>query len=224
MSATVHPFPSQRAAQTATATHSLCTATVTGVSGERFMLDHPRFADAQPATSCLLEPAIGDTVLLTHSEGDAPSYILAILQRPQQPDSGRLRLPGGNQLASDAAGVRLRADSLSLNAGSRLDLNSAALNVNALSASMTVKHWQGWFDTAETHAVSVKFTAKTLSSQVGRLIQRLMESFRKTEGVDETRAGRVRVTVKDHHHVDAGHLTHTARGFVKIDGKKIDLG
>lgn len=223
MSATIHPFPSRPETPPA-ATHSLSTATLTGISGDIFLTDHPQLAEARAAASCLLEPAPGDTVLITHADTGAPSYILAILHRSQQPETGCLRLPGGNQLASDPGGVRLQAESLSLNAASKLDLNSAALNVSAVSAGMQVKHWQGWFDTAETHAVNVKFTAKTLSSQVGRLIQRLMESFRKTDGLDETRAGRVRVTVQDHHHVDAGHITHIADGFVKIDGKKIDLG
>lgn len=224
MSATIHSLPLKPAAEPATTTHSLCTATVTGVSGEHFLLDHSRFSQAQAAASCLLEPVAGDTVLITHADNGAPCYILAILQRGAQADSGHLRLPGGNQLASDAEGLRLQANSLSLNAASQLDLNSAGLNINAVSAGVNIKHWQGCFDTIESHAVNVRFTAKTLSSQVGRMIQRLMESFRKTEGLDETRAGRVRVSAQDHHHVDAGHLTHTARGFVKIDGKKIDLG
>lgn len=222
MSATVHPFPA-RAETRPAATHSLCAATVTGAAGESFLLDHPHIAQARPAASCLLEPAPGDTVLLTHADDGSPCFILAVLQRPQA-DAGQLRLPGGNQLVSDTSGVRLHAEALSLNTASQLELNSAALKVNTVSADVNAKHWLGCFDTAETHAVNVRLTAKTFSSQVGRLIQRLMESFRKIDGLDETRAGRVRVSAQGHHHVDAGHLTHTAKGFVKIDGQKIDLG
>ncbi|NLC36657.1 MAG: DUF3540 domain-containing protein [Alcaligenaceae bacterium] len=224
MSATLHTLPLKPAPTPACATHSLSTATITGVAGEQFLMDHPDFHQTQVAASCLLQPAPGDTVLITHAEHGAPCYILAVLQRPQQADSGRLRLPGGNQLASDSQGVRLQAGSITLNAAERLNLNSAEHNVNAVSSEMNVKHWQGRFDTIESHAINVQFTAKTLSTQVGRLIQRLLESFRKVKGVDETRAGRIRVHAEDHHHIQAGHLTHNAKGFVKIDGQKIDLG
>src|SRR5690554_4469065 len=98
MSATVHPFPSRAETPPGTATHSLCTAMVTGASGDLFHTDHPQLAHARPAASCLLEPAIGDMVLISHAHDDSPCYILAILQRPEQPHNGRLRLPGGSQL------------------------------------------------------------------------------------------------------------------------------
>lgn len=223
MSATIHSLPRHPASQPA-ATHSLCSATVTGCADGHFLLDDAGLGQAQLAASCLLEPAVGDTVLLTYTGQDEPSFILAVLQRAASTTPAHLQLPGGNQLTSDSSGVRIQASSLSLNANTQLELNSAQLNVNAIDSSMTVKHWQGCFDTAESHAVNVKFTAKTLTSSIGRLIQRLVESFRATEGTDETRAGRIRVRARDHHQIDAGHLTHTAQGFVKIDGQKIDLG
>ncbi|QIM48535.1 DUF3540 domain-containing protein [Pusillimonas sp. DMV24BSW_D] len=219
MSATVHrlqPTPESSA-------HSLGTATVTGISGEHFLLSHPEILKARLAASCLLTPEAGDTVLVSHATGHNTGFILAILQR-NDPDSGSLNLPGGAQLHTNQAGVELQTQNLHLNSAFQLQLNSGTLDINALSSTIKVKHWQGWFDTVESCAVNASFTAKTFSSQVGRLIQRLKESFRRIDGLEETRAGRVRVSVDDHHHIEAGHITHTAKGFVKIDGKKIDLG
>lgn len=224
MTATLHTLPLKPAPTPTGATHSLCTATITGIAGTEFLVDHPDFHQTQVAASCLLQPALGDTVLITHAEPGAPCFILAVLQRAQNTDAGLLNLPGGNQLESSREGVRLQADTIHLNAAARLGLNSAELNINAVSSDINVTHWQSRFNTVESHAVNVQFTAKTLSTQVGRLIQRLMESFRKIKGVDETRAGRIRIQADDHHHIQAGHLTHTAKGFVKIDGQKIDLG
>ena len=219
MSATVHrlkPTPESSA-------HSLGTATVTGISGEHFLLSHPEILKARLAASCLLTPEAGDIVLVSHAAGHNSGFILAILQR-NDPNSGSLNLPGGAQLHTNRAGVELQTQNLYLNSASHLQLNSGTLDINAVSSTVKVKHWQGWFDTFESCAVNASFTAKTFSSQVGRLIQRLKESFRKIDGLDETRAGRVRVSVDDHHHIEAGHVTHTAKGFVKIDGQKIDLG
>ncbi len=70
----------------------------------------------------------------------------------------------------------------------------------------------------------IEYAAKTLSSKVGRLLSRALESFRSVDGLDETRAGRSRTTVRDDHRLKAGHITAQAKGFVKIDGQKIDLG
>lgn len=223
MSATVHSLHPQNRAATAAPAYGLSTATVKAVSGDLIVLRHSEHAEGRLAASCLLAPEPGDTVLITHAEHAAPAYILAVLERAR-PQAAELNLPGGNTLSSNSQGLTLHSQTLNLNTAGKLQMNSSEVDINAASGSMRVKHWQGWFDTAETHAVNVKFTAKTLSSQVGRLIQRLVESFRRTEGLDETRAGRVHVSAQDHHHVNAGHITHTARGFVKIDGSKIDLG
>lgn len=226
MSATVHSLhPQTRPAAAAPAgpAYGLSTATVAAVSEENILLDHPDYPEARQAASCLLAPEPGDTVLVTHAGHESTVYILAVLERTR-PQAGNLTLPGGTQLTADVQGLTLNSQALSLNTAGRLQMNSGELDLNAASGNMRIKHWRGWFDTAEAHAVNVKLTAKTLSSQVGRLIQRLVESFRHTEGLDETRAGRVHVSAGDHHHVNAGHITHTARGFVKIDGNKIDLG
>jgi len=229
MSATVHSLHPQTRPEPAATAFALSTATVTAVSDDRYTLHHPEIPEARRAASCLLAPETGDTVLVTHAGldeaagADSPAYILAVLERAQ-PDSGALQLPGGTTLSTTPEGLSLHSPSVTVNTPGTLQMNSSELEFNAASGRMTVKHWSGWFETAETHAVNVKLTAKTLSSQVGRLFQRLVESFRRTEGLDETRAGRVRVSAEDHHHVDAGHITHTARGFVKIDGSKIDLG
>jgi Protein of unknown function (DUF3540). len=221
MSATI------RALRLKTDTHSgeyaLRTAVVTGRSGDHYLLDHTEATGARLAASCLLTPETGDTVLVTQACNGAETFVLAILSR-QAPDSGRVQLPGGNSLYANTDGVEIAGNAVKLAARSTLDLNSPELNVSALAAHMNVKHANSCFDTLDTQAVNVSLTAKTFSAQIGRMIQRMVESFRKVSGLDETRAGRVRVSAEDHHQIDAGHLTHRANGFVKIDGNKIDLG
>ena len=44
------------------------------------------------------------------------------------------------------------------------------------------------------------------------------------ENLDETRAGRVRLQVKDRFHLTSRHASVIAEGQVKIDAEKIDLG
>lgn len=205
-----------------TESHSLSTARVTGQAGETFLLDHPRCTYAAAAVSCLLKPQPGDTVLLSESAAGT-DYILAILERPDAA-VGTLHLPGDNEIALSANTMQINTGSLQLKADQQIDINGPAVNLTAISAEVTVKHWRGWFDTVESSAVSVQITAKTLVSRLGRMVQRMAESFKQTDGLDEVRAGRTRIQVDGHHQVNAGHITTAAKGFVKIDGQKIDLG
>lgn len=221
MSATLHALPVRPRSRGGE--HTLHGATVAGRCGDHFLLDHPGAPQARLAASCLLVPEPGDTVLITHAEDGAECFVLAVLER-KAPESGQIHFPGGNTLHSSAQGVRFTAEAMTLATRSRLELNSPELGVSAVAADMNVKHAHSCFETLDTQAVSINLTAKTFSAQVGRMIQRLMESFRKVRGLDETRAGRVRVSAEDHHQIDAGHVTHVARGFVKIDGSKINLG
>jgi hypothetical protein len=56
------------------------------------------------------------------------------------------------------------------------------------------------------------------------MITRVRESWRKVEGLDETQAARIRVHVEGAHQLNAEHVTVNAEGFVRIDGKTINLG
>jgi len=56
------------------------------------------------------------------------------------------------------------------------------------------------------------------------MITRVRESWRKVEGLDETQAARMRVYIQGSHQVDAEHVTVNAEGFVRIDGKSINIG
>ena len=70
----------------------------------------------------------------------------------------------------------------------------------------------------------VSTVAQSVTSTVGRLVQKATDSFRWTENLDETRAGRMRLQVAERFHLKSRHASVIAEGQVKIDGEKIDLG
>jgi hypothetical protein len=74
------------------------------------------------------------------------------------------------------------------------------------------------------HFGAVHGMAQSVTSVIGRLVQRVGDSLRWIDDVDETRAGRVRVQVEDRFDVDARHASMRATGQLKIDAEKIDLG
>lgn len=219
----MHSTPPLIQPDSTNADNTLLHARIIGIVGDTFLTDAPDCPGAQQAFSCLITPKVADLVLLSPGLAGQPAYILAILQRTD-PHQATLVLPGGTQLQSDTTGLQLHAKNLSLGSQDALSLRSGQLDITAVSAQTRIAHWQGWFDSLQTHAVSIQYGAKTLSATLGRLISRSMESFRSVQGLDENRVGRSSTVVQDHHQLQAGHITARATGFVKIDGQKIDLG
>lgn len=221
MSANIHRL----LPRTATPSHTLVTAYVDSDTAQGFLLRglDGHCVAAQLAISCLLRPQVGDTVLLSQGSGDQRHYILAVLERPDT-SQGTLSLPGNNQIALGEGEMRLQSKALTLQASEKVELASAAVDVNAVTSTLKVTSLQGWFGTVEAGAVSMTVAAKTLSSKLGRLIQRAAESVRCVDGLDELRAGSSHIRIEGHQQTQAGHITSVAKGFVKIDGQKIDLG
>lgn len=209
-------------AQVSHSPNLLC-STVTGRADQWFLLNDPVHAQAQRAASCLLEPEPGDTVLVAIDTQPGSAFILAILTRCH-PQDGKVLLPSGSMLHDTPAGLNLHTHNLNLQAKGSTELTSDHLTLRSHSAHVNLDHVDARFDTAHTQATTLTLQARSLSARIGRLVQRTVDYFRHTEKLDETRAGRLSVTVDGHHTIRAGHVTTHAQGFVKIDGQKIDLG
>ncbi|MCA9700618.1 MAG: DUF3540 domain-containing protein, partial [Myxococcales bacterium] len=82
--------------------------------GEIFVDEDGRSRLVQQATSCLLEPQVGDLVLIVGSDDDPGGWILAVLERPQPRDGEAvaeavLAAPAGAGLTLKASG-RVRVE------------------------------------------------------------------------------------------------------------------
>lgn len=200
----------------------ICT-TVVGRSGKAFLLADPIYTQARRAISCLVEPEAGDTVLLAVNTHPAPAFILAILTRSHE-QGGAVVLPGGSTLHDTQQGLTLKTPNLHLASEHSTHLESPQLHLRAESADVQVGQIETRSESINTHTSTLTLQARTVTSQVGRLIQRAIDVFRHTEKLDETRAGRMKINVQGHHTTRAAHVTTQAEGFVKIDGQQIDLG
>ena len=206
----------------------LAQAVVSGGADDWFFVDGANNGGkgcerALRAESCLLEPRIGDTVLLcTGGAGMAP-YILAVLARASSSD-GTLVLPGGGAIVGEAGSVRMTARSVELAGDERVRLGAPRLEVDALDGELRFARLGALAKTLDAQIGALSLFAASVSSRVGRLVQKARDCLRTTENLDETRAGRMRVKVDGRYQLDAGHAALLAEGLVKIDGEKIDLG
>lgn len=196
-------------------TPGLRAALVAGQADKWFFLSN---SDSQPDTralraeSCLLQPELGDTVLVCSGVTvgvTAVSYILAVLSRAE-PQQGALLLPGGACIVAENGNLSVTAKHIDLAGEQALHMKAPNFAITAAQADLK-------FNALSTIAQSITTTA-------GRLLQKATNSFRWTENLDESRAGRMRLQVSERLHIQAKHASVIAQGQVKIDGEKIDLG
>ena len=215
----------------------LCTATVCGQAGDWFTL---RLADGQEqralrAPSCLLQPRVGDGVLLCASappERAAAArvtalpcqwHVLAVLLRCDA-DSGTLQLPGGARLQADGGTLALQADELRLDGRARVHARTADLQVDAPRADLRLGRVQASAQALSAVLGELQLIGRKLHSRFDWLVQKARNSVRQVDELDDLRAGRTRWEVEGHAQMHARQATVLAEGAVKIDGARIDLG
>lgn len=232
-----HEFP-RNASSASPSDFCISRATVTGAAGAWFFLDGSTRPDrALRAESCLLAPEVGDLVLVNmHNStansdalnsvsllGSAP-FILAVLSRPQSV-SGVLMLPGGSRLvAGEGGNFQVVANTIQLDASASLGLAAPELKVRSVRAELMFGHLITMAQAVQARLGSLHCIAQNATSVVSRLVVRAVNSFRQIEQLDDSRSGRVRMQVAERFALQAGHASVQAKGHVKIDGEKIDLG
>jgi hypothetical protein len=202
----------------------LVSATVTGQADKWFFLGGAE--RALRADSCLIAPECGDTVLVckgvTVGVTSVP-YILAVLSRAH-PSRGVLALPGGAAVSAEEGRLSFNATEIAVQGHQSVSISSPRIAMQAAEGDMQFVNLRTSIKNLRSVLGSVTTVAQNINSTVGRLLQKATNSFRWTEGLDETRAGRMRLQVAERFHLKARHASVIAEGQVKIDAEKIDLG
>ena len=178
---------------------------------------------ARRATSCLLDPVLGDHVLLAVF-GDGRAFVLAVLERTEEGPATAsldrdltLRVPNGSlQLAAkdgvsvvSAGGVSIVGASLDVKAGEgRVSLEKIAVLGRQLLAEVA----------------SVKVVAGAVDSVMDRWVQKVKRAYRTVEELDQLRSKRVDYSAEKSMHLHAENTLVTATELVKFDGEHIHLG
>ncbi len=212
----------------------LTTSTVTGLADKWFFLSSSDPAGVKAALpgralradSCLLTPECGDVVLVCNGvamELGTVSYILAVLSRAQSAQ-GTLALPGGASLVADNGALTLNATEIAVQARDAVHLAAPRVKLSGAQGDVQFNVLRASVADYKGVLGNVSSVAQSVTSTVGRLVQKTKDSFRWTENLDETRAGRMRLQVAERFHLRSRHASVIAEGQVKIDGEKIDLG
>jgi hypothetical protein len=155
---------------------------------------------ASKAIGCIIEPEIGDTVVLYADSGDQ-YYILSILTR---------ELDAHAEMVFDK-GVSFKVPEGEL----RIDAQQALVNIERVDITGSNLHskWD-----------KVKTVAKSVEVSADRWIQRLLRSYRTVEEFEESKINRLRYLVKGMCSIKSKKTEIISEESVKIDGSKIMLG
>lgn len=175
------------------------------------------------AAACLLEPAAGDLVLLSHGP-QAEAYVLSVLER-QAGKAGRLSYAG--DLAVAAQGGRLTltgAEGLAIASDKDLAVAAERITVAAQEGEARI----GFFSTISrfltTQAEQISIAAEAWDAVVLRLTQRLGFHQRFVSEAEEVQAASLRQLVDGTLTLHAKNTNVVAEEHVKVDAGQIHLG
>ena len=122
----------------------------------------------------------------------AVSFILAVLFRAH-PSSGVLELPGGAKICANNGGLALVATEIGIEGQSAVTITAPRVKVVAVSGDLQFNKLRTSMLDLRGVMGNVITVMQSMTSTVGRLVQKATDSFRWTENLDESRAGRMRL-------------------------------
>jgi hypothetical protein len=195
---------------------------VTSAEGGLFGVDTPLGAlSARRARSCLVEPAVGDEVLVCATERAA--HVLAVLEAAVEGTTlavdGDLtiRLADGRLAVAAQEGV-------SVVSGSDVSVTSPRTSVSTLDARVVADRLSWLGHVVEAEVDKVRVVARHVDRIADRVTDRVKRMFRRVEDVDSLQAGHIDWEAKRNLAVHCENALVTADKLVKMDADQVHIG
>jgi hypothetical protein len=175
------------------------------------------------AESCLLNPELGDAVLVFHTINENSSYIISILAKSSC-EYSTIRLPGGSFITNELGKMTIGTGEFKVTTDKSISLASPSFKVSALLTDISSKFFRANFDYAYSYISKAKFVSESYSSFFGKFVQKAQNCYISIERAIHTKAGSIKTDVNGHSSLNAQNVSVVAKSNVRIDGDKIDLG
>ncbi|MBR9980139.1 MAG: DUF3540 domain-containing protein [Desulfatitalea sp.] len=196
----------------------------TVVDGDLYLQTPNGRVRARKAVSCLLVPARGDQVLLSR-DNFGRSYVLAVLERPDEGVENRLALTGTTRMTVAHGELTLTAErGVTVASPEHITLATAELKVHAARADIGLEETTVAGRSLSAGFERIRTVAGSMDSFVRQCVQRMSSCFRYVRDHDETQTASARQLVAGTLTVQTGNSVHMAEGHVKIDAEQIHLG
>ena len=174
------------------------------------------------AASCLVEPEVGDRVLV--AEHDQGCHVIAVLDRD---DAAPLRvgLRGDLELSAPDGRVTLAAQQgVRVVTPGEAEVAAGSTRVAAMRASFAIGALSYVGEQVEVQLERVKTVARTMESVAERWVQRLERAYRFISKSEQVRAEVLDYSARKAVTVQAENTVISSAELTKIDGGQIHLG
>jgi hypothetical protein len=170
----------------------------------------------------LVAPQQGDRVLLSRSHSE--NHILAIIERPNANDMA-IAFPGNVSMTASAGSINIASQhKLALTSAEKTLVTAPVLGISSLKTTLLSKELAVEGDTFTSQWRQVNSIAKVFHLLTDTLTQRIKNSFKVVEGVDQQSSQNHIQTVDKTMTLRSRDAVITARKDMKIDGERIHMG
>ena len=174
---------------------------------------------AARATSCLLEPALGDRVWFVSEPGPLAQrrgYVVAVLEREPSEQPARLSVAGRLTIHA-SEGLELRSDKQVILQGDEVQVRGRLGRVLLDECSTVLR-------SLFTHATKATFVGEVIETLAERISTHSKTTHRTVDGVDQLEAGTIHYRASESAQIGAEHTLITGGEIVKVEGSQIHLG
>ena len=197
--------------------------TIQSSNGRNYQtLGHSGTCWATPAFSCLVKPITGDRVLFS-TDTDGQGHILSIVERLDSTETN-LNFPGDVTLNAQGQLHLNGQQGINISSQQQINLVSEEYSLIAKKALFGVECISAFGSKLVAKISHVQTIADTMETVAGHCLQKLKNSFRLIEGVDQQRAGDVIHTVKNLYSMRSRQAAILAKKDIKIDAERIHMG
>jgi hypothetical protein len=188
--------------------------TITAVAEGKYhvLTEYGAVLSAQKAEGCLIMPEPGDRVLMALETND-DVFILNVLTKKNS--ETKIAIPGK---------VVIEGDEISLRGSKSASLEAPEVKLSGVYGEVSFAGFSFIASWCETRVKKAVVAAHKLDSVIDTLTERIRNSFRHIEGMEQTTAKRVRTIVKERFFLKARHTAVIAEEEVSVDGKQIHIG
>ena len=199
-------------------------ATVRAVSEDGILVDDGGETRlVRQATSCLIDPLVGDLVLIVAPVSDPGGHLLAVLERDSS--EATLSVPGDLTITAPRGRVSVRAsEGLELHSDRTLDLRADEARLQARSGKIFLQECAAVIRTMFASLAKLTHVGNVLELLVDRVTQRSEHSTRVIAGSDQTHARDIDQRAENSVQVRSQRTIVDGREVVKLDGGQIHLG
>lgn len=182
--------------------------------------------EARRAKSCLVDPEVGDDVLISFGAGGR-CHVLAVLEGAEADGQAKTKVTvdGDLEFVAPSGNFGVRAGkNASLAAGSEVGIVGRALSVSALEGSVVVQTLTYVGHRLRAEVEGIKTFALAWDSIVERVSQRVKRSYRTVEELEQVKAKMMDYASESTMTFRAENAVVQAEQVAKIDAASIQLG